>query len=387
VAKLIKVSRGCLGDEELAEVREAFAYGYFGHAAKVEELEAALAAYLGAEHVVATNTGTSALHLALAALGIGEGDEVLVPSLTFVASFQAIRATGATPVPCDVQPDTLLMDLEDAAARITPRTRALMPVHYAGAPCDLQGLRAIASRHGLRLVEDAAHAFGSTYQGRRIGSFGDATCFSFDSIKNITCGEGGAVACGDRALADLMRRKRTLGIDRRPPADPADRPSGMTFEVATAGFRYHMSNINAAIGLAQLRKADAFIARRREICRQYDRAFSGLAGLAPLRVNYDETAPHIYVIRVKDGRRDALMRDLREEGIETGINYVPNHLHPLFRWEGRPLPETERAFGEILTLPLHVELTPSDVAEIIERVRGFVRRGEGERRSESRSLA
>jgi len=375
VTKLIKVSRGCLGDEESAEVAEAFAYGYFGHAAKVEEFERRLADYLGAKHVVATNTGTSALHLALDALGIGEGDDVIVPSLTFVASFQAIRATGATPIPCDVYPDTLLMDLDDAEARITPRTRVLMPVHYVGAPCNLQGLGALAARYGLKLVEDAAHAFGSSYQGRRIGSFGDATCFSFDSIKNITCGEGGAVACGDAALAELMRRKRVLGIDRRPPASPSERPSGMTFEVATTGFRYHMSNINAAIGLAQLRKANAFIARRREICRQYDRAFLGVTGLVPLQVNYDETAPHIYVIRVKDGRRDALMQYLREEGIETGINYVPNHLHPLFRHAGRPLPETERAFGEILTLPLHVGLTPSDVEEIIDRVVAFMRQG------------
>lgn len=373
LANLIKVSRGSLGDEELAEVRDAFAYGYFGHAAKVEQFEAALADYLGAEHVVATNTGTSALHLALDALGIWDGDEVIVPSLTFVASFQAIWATGATPIACDVRPDTLLMDLDDAEERITPRTRALMPVHYGGSPCDLQGLRALAARHGLKVVEDAAHAFGSTYQGRRVGSFGDATCFSFDSIKNITCGEGGAVCCGDEELAELMRRKRVLGIDRRPPADPSQRPPAMTFEVATAGFRYHMSNINAGIGLAQLRKADAFIARRREICRQYDRAFSGVEGLTPLRVNYDETAPHIYVVRVKDDRRDALMRHLRLEGIETGINYVPNHLHPLFRPEGKPLPETERAFREILTLPLHVGLTQSDVETIVDRVLAFMR--------------
>jgi dTDP-4-amino-4,6-dideoxygalactose transaminase len=377
-ATLIKVSQGCLGDEELAEVREAFAYGYFGHAAKVEEFEAALADYLGAEHVVATNTGTSALHLALDALGIGAGDEVIVPSLTFVAAFQAIKATGATPVACDVHPDTFLIDLEDAAARITPRTRALMPVHYAGSPCDLDALYALANRYGINVVEDAAHAFGSTYRGRRIGGFGTTTCFSFDSIKNITCGEGGAVACRDATLAQLMRRKRVLGIDRQPAPVASDRPAAMTFEVATAGFRYHMSNINAAIGLAQLRKVDAFIARRRAICRQYDAAFAGVAGIQTLRVNYDEAAPHLYVVRVKNGRRDELMQFLRAEGIETGINYVPNHLHPYFHQEGKPLPATEEAFAEMLTLPLHVGLEPGDVEQVIDKTLAFLRRGRGE---------
>lgn len=371
VARLIKVSRGSLGEEELAAVREAFAYGYFGHAAKVEEFERALAEYLGAEQVVATNTGTSALHLALSCLNLGEGDEVLVPSLTFVASFQAIKATGAIPVACDVNPDTLSLDVADAEARITTRTKAVMPVHYAGAAADLPSVQALAARYQLRLVEDAAHAFGATFQGRKIGTFGDATCFSFDSIKNLTCGEGGAIATANAALADELRRRRILGIDRSPPPDGQERPSGVTFTVSTPGFRYHLSNINAAIGLEQLKKVDRFIARRREICRQYDHAFSGLPGLIPLPVDYAEAAPHIYVVRVMNGRRDALATHLRRDGIETGINYVPNHLHPYFRREARPLPATEQAFREILTLPLHVELSPGDVVDVIGSVRSF----------------
>ena len=370
---MIKVSRGCLADEELAEVKAAFDYGYFGLASKVTEFEEQLAKYLGAEHVVAVNTGTSALHLALDALGIGSGDEVIVPSLTFVGSFQAISATGARPVACDVEPDTLLMDMEDVRKRMTARTKAIMPVHYAGNPCDMDALQALGHRTRIRVVEDAAHAFGSAYKGRRIGGFGDVTVFSFDSIKNITCGEGGAVVCRDSKLAELLRQKRLLGMDRTSQASASWKTRSWQFEVHTQGFRYHMSNINAAIGLAQLRKVETFIARRREICKRYDVAFHDLPKIFPLRINYAEVAPHIYVVRVQDGRRDALMQFLKDRDIETGINYIPNHLHPYYRQGRLCLPETERAYGEIITLPLHYGLSDADVDTVIAGVREFFR--------------
>lgn len=367
VLQMIKVSQGCLGEEELAQVKEAFAYGYFGLAYKVLEFEDEVKKYIGAGHVVATSTGTSALHLALDALGIKAGDEVIVPSLTFVASFQAISATGATPVSCDVYPDTLLMNIEDVQKRITPRTKAIMPVHYVGNPCDMDALLKIKEEHNIRIVEDAAHAFGSYYKGKKIGSFGDITCFSFDSIKNITCGEGGAICCWDGELAELLRQKRSLGIDRRSHTLPWKERS-WSFEVRTQGFRYHMSNINAAIGLAQLKKIEQFISRRREICRRYDSAFKEIPAISCLRVNYDEVAPHIYVIRVKDNRRDELMSRLKSLDIETGINYIPNHLHPFYRSNATSLPETEKAYREILTLPLHCGLSDADVARVIQRV-------------------
>lgn len=364
---MVKVSQGVLGDEELEFVRQAFAYGYFGMAHFVADLERDLAAYLGAPHVLTVNTGTAALHVALDALGIGAGDEVVIPSLTFVGAFQAISATGATPVPCDVRLDTLLIDLDDVEQRITPRTRAVVPVHYAGNPCDLDRLHEIAEGRGLRVVEDAAHAFGSFYKGRKIGSFGDVVCFSFDSIKNMTCGEGGAVVCRDGDLVEVIRQKRAVGIDRGSSAG-----RGLSYEVRTQGYRYHMSNINGAIGLVQLRKVDAFIARRREICRRYDAAFIGLPGVATLPVDYAQVAPHIYVLRIAGGRRDAAMAYLRRHGIETGINYIPNHLQPLYR-NGVSLPATERAHGEILTLPLHCALSNDDVERVIDAATAFFR--------------
>jgi perosamine synthetase len=379
---MIKVSQGCLAEEELAEVREAFAYGYFGLAHKVFAFEERLKEYLGAAQVVTTSTGTAALHLALAALGIGPGDEVIVPSLTFVASFQAIRATGAMPVACDIEPDTLQLDVADAVRRITPRTKGIMPVHYAGNPCNMDVLLDLGASRGLRIIEDAAHAFGATYRGRKIGSFGDVTCFSFDSIKNITCGEGGAVACRDAAVAQTIREMRQLGVKSSVSAPAADKKWNRAgpFDVVGLGYRFHLSNINAAIGLAQLKKVEQFLARRRAICRQYDAAFAALAGVERLQINYDEAAPHVYVVRVYGGQRDALKGFLEQRTIETGINYVPNHLHSYFRRDGVSLPETERAYAEILTLPLHCALTGEQVGAVIAAVREYFENGPGDER-------
>jgi perosamine synthetase len=368
---VIKLSKGCLGEEELSALRDVFAYGYFGLGVQVQQFEEALKKYLEADHVVATNTGTSALHLALDALGIGAGDEVIVPSLTFVAAFQAIHATGATPVPCDILSHTLLIDLEDIERRVTRRTKAVMPVHYAGNPCDMNSLMELSHRYGLRIVEDAAHAFGATYKGKKIGGFGDVTCFSFDSIKNITCGEGGAIICRDQALADRMRQKRVLGMNRMAQATAAAAEQKWLSQITTSGFRYHMGNINAAIGLSQLRKADVFVERRRQICRTYDLAFQTGPDLETLQIDYNHAAPHIYVIRVKNGKRDALMQFLHDNGIETGINYPPNHLQPFFSGSLSKLPKTEEAYREIVTLPLHCALTDSDVAHVIGAVKRF----------------
>ncbi|NLW91124.1 MAG: DegT/DnrJ/EryC1/StrS family aminotransferase [Syntrophomonadaceae bacterium] len=361
---MIKVSQGCLGEEELQEVKEAFEYGYFGHAYKVEQFEEALKQYLGVANAVAVNNGTNALHLAMDALGIGPGDEVIVPSLTFVASFQAVSATGAKPVSCDVYPDTLLIDIDDVKKRITSRTRAIMPVHYAGNPCDMDKLLALKAEHGIRIIEDAAHALGSEYQGKKVGGFGDISCFSFDSIKNISCGEGGAVICQDTEYAEVLRVKRTLGIERKPGGER------WQYEVSEQGFRYHMSNINAAIGLAQLKKLNSFVDRRREICRKYVQAFQNIPGIGLLRTNYNEVAPHVFVILVKDGLRNGLMSFLRDHEIETGLNYIPNHLHPYYN-SGYSLPATEKAYDEILTIPLHCRMTDNDVDEVIVRIQEF----------------
>jgi len=368
--EMIKVSRAVTGIEEVGAVKNALDRGYYGLAEKVLEFEEDLRKYLAASCVVALSSGSAALHLALDALGVGEGDEVIVPSLTFVACFQAISATRAKPVPCEIYPNTLLMDIDDVRKKINAKTKVIMPVHYAGNPCEMDSIQKIAEANELRVVEDAAHALGSYYKGRKIGSFGDIIVFSFDSIKNITCGEGGAVICQDPALAELLRQKRLIGIDRKShTALWKDRK--WDFDVKTQGFRYHMSNINAAIGIEQLKKIDRFIKRRKEICKIYDQSFSGLTGLSLLDVNYDVVAPHIYVIRVKNNLRDALLGHLKEMDIETSINYIPNHLHSFYKEEKLSLPETEKAYQEILTLPLHCGLSDKDVERVITEVKSF----------------
>ena len=367
----LPVSRPSLGAEELQLVGKVFDSGWLGMGSTVLEFETRLSRYLGAEHVVAVNSGTSALHLALAALGIGAGDEVIVPSLTFCAGVQAIVAAGASPVFCDVSAHDLMLDVADATGRITDRTRAIMPVHYCGQACDMDALLAAARPRGIAVVEDAAHAIGTRYHGRLIGSFGDSTCFSFDPIKNLTCGEGGAVVVSDAAVAEELRRRRILGIDKDTWHRYRNERSWF-YEVVSPGYRYHMSNINAAIGLAQLPKLDRFLQRKREVVQRYNDAFTGLDFVRTLTWNVPASAPFTYIIRVLDGQRDRAIAELAKRAVGTGIHYIPNHTQPFFRQYARgPLPTTERLGEEILTLPLYADMTDADADRVIDAVREF----------------
>jgi dTDP-4-amino-4,6-dideoxygalactose transaminase len=371
ITNVIKVSLAHLGEEELEEVRSAFEYGYFGLAYNVDEFETQVGKYIGAKHVVATNTGTSALHIAMDVLGLQPGDEVIVPSLTFVASFQAITSVGATPIPCDVDADTLCMDPKDVEKRITSKTKALMPIHYGGHPCDMDTLMGLKEKYGLRIIEDAAHAFGSTYKGSKIGSYGDITCLSFGSQKNITCGEGGAILSDDEDFDNLCRQKRLLGMDRKSHSSSSWKERSWMYDVPVQGYRYHMSNINAGIGLAQLKKVESFLARRREMCGKYDSALKNIPGIRFRKIDYSTIGPHIYVIRILDGRRDDLKKFLMERDIETGISFIPNHFHSFYKNENLILPETEQAFKEIISLPLHCGLSNADIELIIDGVQDF----------------
>jgi len=367
---MLPVSRPSIGTDELEEIRKVFETGWLGLGSTVFEFENKLKEYFPAQNVIAVNTGTTALHLALDAIGIKEGDEVIVPSLTFCASIQVITALKAVPVFCEVDPGTLNMDIEDARRLITPRTKAIMPVHYCGNACDMDALLSIGKEHNIPIVEDAAHAFGSSYKGKKIGSFGDVTCFSFDPIKNITCGEGGAVVLADDMTAEEMRRKRILGIDKDTWHRYRNERSWF-YEVTTQGYRYHMSNINAAIGLAQLKKLDMFIEKKRKIVKTYNDSFRGVKGISILNWNLEETAPFTYIIRVADGRRDEMMDYLQKKGIGAGVHYIANHIQPYFSRYTRPMPITEKTWKEILTLPLYYDMTDDDVNLVIRSVREF----------------
>jgi len=368
---MIPTYRPCLGPDELRAVSSVFDSRWLGMGEVAQRFEQRLAEFLGARHVVAVGHGTSALHLALDALEIGPGDEVIVPSLTFVATVQAIRTAGATPVFCEVRPETLNLDIADALERITSRTCAILPVHFGGLPCDMDPLLEEARQRNIHVIEDAAHAFGAHYHGRKVGTLGDLTCFSFDAIKNITCGEGGAVATEDDALAGCIARRRKLGIETQDHAgDPAE--ANWQYHVLTHGFRYHLPDINAAIGLVQLEKFPAFQQRKREIVSRYDEAFADLPALETLEHDLKGTCPWAYVVKIPGDRRDAFREHLRRQGIATLIQFIPNHLQPAFASFRTDLPVTERLFRQIASLPLYVEMTDADVDAVIRAVCSFV---------------
>ena len=364
----IRLSRSIVGQQELAALeRVILDDGFLGMGTEVQAFEAELATFLGVsgDQVVCVSSGTAALHLAVQAVVL-PGDEVLIQSLTFLASFSAISAAGAVPVACEVLPETLTIDLEDARRRITPATKGIMPVHYASNPGDLDAIYAFAGEHGLRVIEDAAHAFGCTYNGRAIGSFGDIRCFSFDGIKNITSGEGGAVVTGDAELASKIRDRRLLGVER----DTDQRYAGKRswdFDVKHQGYRYHMSNLFAALGRVQLRRfPEEFGPARVHLARHYRDRLAGVSGVVLLNAPLGPIVPHIQPVRILEGRRDAVRASLERAGIETGVHYKPNHLLSLYGGGSVSLPVTERIFDELLTLPLHPGLSDADVDRVCD---------------------
>jgi dTDP-4-amino-4,6-dideoxygalactose transaminase len=367
----IPIHRPDLGAEELAAVAAVFQSRWLGMGEAAAQLERRLAELAGARHAIVCASASAALHLALHALGIGPGDEVLLPSLTFVANPQAVLAVGARPVFCEVDPQTGCLDPADAARRLSPRSRVLMPVHYAGFPCAMDDLLALAGRHGLAVVEDAAHALGTCYRGRSIGSLGTVTCFSFDPAKNLTCGEGGALTTNDDDLARALRRARNLGVERDSLARRgAARP--WRYEAVSSGFRSHLSDIQAAIALAQLERLEELRARKRAIFRRYREGLAGASGIRPLVGDIDSAFPLLFVVRVTGGRRDALLRHLAADGIQAWVHYVPCHLQPAFAAFACPLPVTERLYGELLTLPSYPGLSEEEVERVLVSVRSFL---------------
>jgi dTDP-4-amino-4,6-dideoxygalactose transaminase len=366
----VRLSRSSVNEADVEAVSAALRRAFLGMGAEVEAFEKEIVQYIGGNrHVICVNTGTTALHLALQACGVGRGDEVLVPTLTFVASFQAVSATGATPVACEVLRDSGYLDPADAARRITPRTKAIMPVHYASGRGALDDIYTLARENNLRVIEDAAHAFGCMHNGARIGAMGDVLCFSFDGIKNITSAEGGAVVTGDSAVAEKIHDARLLGVEK----DTEKRFSGQRsweFDVKAQGWRGHMSNLNAALGRSQLRRLDSeFAPRRVGLAKRYVELLSGVRGLRHLNLNYGPIMPHIFPVFIGGGRRDNLCEALRAENIESGIHYKPNHLLTLYGGGKISLPVAEELYAQMLTLPLHYELTDAEQDRVVEVVR------------------
>ncbi len=369
---IINVSQPDFGPSEAAAVQTVLASHWVGMGPKTAAFEAALAERLGVRQVITTSSGTAALHLALAALEPDGRREIIVPSLTFAATVQAIMLAEYTPVFAEVDPRTLTIDCDDVARRLNSNTRAILPVHFAGYPCDLGHLRRLAGSAGPDIVSDAAHAFGSTVCGVPIGRQGTAACFSFSANKNISCGEGGAVATQSDVLAARVKKLRFLGIshdtwERRTQAQP------WRYTVDGPGFRYHMSDIHAAIGLAQLERLDDFARTRRNLAAAYDAGLDGVPWIVPVTRDLKHTIPQLYVVRVTHGLRDALYASLCADGIVCGVHYLPNHQQPAFRKFARPLPATEKLADQVISLPLHTQLDSGQVERVIARVSYFLR--------------
>ena len=367
----IRVSKSVVGSKEAQAVsRVIIEDGYLGMGKEVQLFEKELQQFLGTDRqVVCVNSGTAALHLAVMAV-VKPGEEVLVQSLTFLSSFQAISAAGVLPLPCEVNPETITIDLKDAEKHLSERTKAIMPVHYASGVGDLDAVYDFANRYNLRVIEDAAHAFGSVYKGKLVGSFGNIACFSFDGIKNITSGEGGAVVTRDEKVIQFIKDARLLGVQR----DTEKRYKGQRswkFEVTHQGYRYHMSNLFAALGRVQLKRFPEFKKMRQSLAKRYYKKLRNIPYIELLNHNYHEIVPHIFPIKILTGKRDELQEYLLSKNIECGIHYYPNHLLKYYNKPKIKLAITERLYSQLLTLPIHPDLTEEDQDYVIEKVREF----------------
>ena len=373
-----------IGEEEIAEVVDALRSGWVTTGPKTRRFEQDFSAFLGAGvaneglHAVAVNSATAGLHLALEALGIGPGDEVITTTHTFTATAEVVRYLGADVKLVDIDPATLNIDPAAVEAAITPRTRAIMPVHYAGLAADMPAVLDIAHRHGLKVVEDAAHALPTTCGGQLVGTLAsDATVFSFYANKTITTGEGGMLVTRNAALAQRAKVMRLHGMNR----DAFDRFTSKVpswyYEVVAPGYKYNLTDIASAMGIHQLKKARAFQQRRAQIAAAYDHAFADLPLIKPPQpAGSDTHAWHLYVVRLGDGAgilRDRFIERLFELGIGCSVHYIPLHLHPYWRdrygLDATMFPHSQRAYERMVSLPIYSRMTDVDVARVVDAVR------------------
>jgi dTDP-4-amino-4,6-dideoxygalactose transaminase len=377
-AQFLPFHQPWIEEPAIKAVVEVLESGWLTRGAKTEAFERAFGAYVGARHAIGLSSCTAGLHLALVALGIGPGDEVITTPITFPASANVIVHQGARPVFADVDPDTLNIDPVQIEARITPRTRAILPVHFAGHPCRMDAILALARARGLRVIEDAAHAIESACPAGKVGAIGDFTAFSFYATKNLTTGEGGLLTTDDEALAERARLLSLHGISKD--AWKRYAPDGpLHWETLAPGYKYNMFDIQAALGLAQLERLEAWWEMRAAHVRRYRAA---LADVPEVRVLGEEPrvrhAYHLFVIvldtdRLRGGR-DAVMADLRAEGIGTGIHFRSLSLHPFYREHGGrgQLAVAERVSERLLSLPLYPKMTAGDLDDVVVALRKVI---------------
>ena len=376
-----------IGEEEISEVADTLRAGWLTTGPKTKCFEEEFARYIGSDvEALAVNSATAGLHLALEAAGVEPGDEVITTPYTFTATAEVIRYLGANPVFVDVQAGTLNIDSDAIVAALTERTKAIMPVHFAGLACDMESILGIARSHGLKVIEDAAHALPATSGGGLIGTLGsDATVFSFYATKTLATGEGGMIVTRDPELARRCRLMRLHGIDR----DAFDRYTSKApawfYRVVAPGFKYNMTDVAAAIGIHQLRKLGRFLRRREELARRYDEELRDLCMRLPAHASPGEVhAWHLYVIRLNNDApisRDDFINEMAASGIGTSVHFIPLHLHPYWRdtYGLRPeqFPNATRAFNHVVSLPLYTRMTDADQDRVIRAARSILNRRHG----------
>ena len=372
-----------IDDEDIDAVVSVMRSGWLTTGAKARQFEQEFAAKVGARYAVALNSCTAALHLALEAIGLQEGDEVLVPTMTFAATAEVVTYFKAKPVLIDCLPTTLNMDPELIERAITPRTKVLIPVHFAGQPCEMTRILEIARRHDLRVIEDAAHAFPASYKGKAIGSIGDYTCFSFYATKNITTGEGGMVTTDDPDQADRIRRMSLHGLSRDAWKRYTNQGSWY-YDIVAPGFKYNLTDMAAALGLTQLHKAERFWKTRERYAALYAEGFRDLPEITPLMIHDDvQHAWHLYVIQLDLDRlrisRQTFIEGLQQKQIGCSVHFIPLHLHPYYRETGQysraDFPVASQAFDRMVSLPLYSKMSEEDVHRTIQAVRELILKG------------
>jgi perosamine synthetase len=373
--KILPYGRQSISDADVEAVVEVLRSDWLTTGPKIAEFEDAFAAAVSAKYAVAVSSGTAALHAAAYAAEITEGDEAIVPPLTFAASANCIRYQGGKVVFADVRHDTLSLDVSRAADAITPRTKAIVTVDYTGQPSDLDELMALAERKGCVLIEDAAHALGATYRGRAVGSIAHMTTFSLHPVKQITTGEGGVITTNDADLAQRLRRFRNHGItsDHR----QREQQGSWFYEMADLGYNYRLTDIQCALGISQLRRLRDWIGRRAEIAARYTAAFRSLAEIEPLTILPDrQSGWHLYVIRLNLEMfrvdRAVIFKALRDRKVGVNVHYIPVHWHPYYQRLGYAKgqwPLAENAYERLITIPLFPAMTDNDIGFVIDAVR------------------
>lgn len=375
----IPYGRQCIEQDDIDAVMEVLQSDYLTIGPKVAEFEHAVADYTGAKHAVAAANGTAALHIACMAAGIGPGDEVITTPITFAASANCVLYCGAKPVFADIKADTYNIDPEQIEKKITKNTKAIIPVHFTGQPCEMDEITRIAKKHGLTVIEDAAHALGASYKNRKIGSISDMTILSFHPVKHITTAEGGMVLTDDDGLYKKLSLYRTHGITRNAdwmeqmPDLEAGLEGAWYYQQTELGYNYRISDMQCALGITQMKKLERFVARRKEIAARYDEAFLGVDGIiTPKQQESCDNSYHLYVIQVVNKPRRQVFDGLRTAGIGVNVHYIPVYKHPYYQHNGYDAvccPNAEMYYSRAVSLPMYPLLTDEEQERVIGEVK------------------